>query len=38
LQERMIRNGVRPEDCGATRELMRMRYPDDEVGDVEDSE
>ena len=29
LQARQIANGIRPEDNGATRELLRMRYGDD---------
>ena len=35
LQQYMVQQGVRPEDNGATRELLRMRYGDDYNQDEE---
>jgi hypothetical protein len=29
-QELMLADGVRPEDCEFSRDIIRMRYPDDE--------
>jgi len=29
LRKSQVASGIRPEDCGASRELMRMRYGDD---------
>jgi hypothetical protein len=31
VREMMLADGVRPEDCEFSREIIRMRYPDDEV-------